>query len=61
MTAGPPEGEFIAVAAGPLIDDAGDAEPVDRDETVDIGVVAEQRLDATQVAKPFLAGPCRRT
>jgi hypothetical protein len=29
------------VAAGRLVDDAGDAEPVNRDEAADISVIAE--------------------
>ena len=43
------------MAAGGLVDDPGDAEPVDRNKSVDIAVVAEQRLDAPEVAEFFLA------
>jgi hypothetical protein len=32
---------FVAMAPGRLIDDPGNTEPVDRDEAVDVGVVAE--------------------
>ena len=55
VAAGALEGELVAMAAGRLVDDAGDAEPVDRDEAVDIGVIAEQRLDAAQIAEFLLA------
>ena len=41
------------MAAGRLVDDARNPEPVDRDEAVDIGVIAEQRLHAAQVAEAF--------
>ena len=40
------EDHLVAKASGRAIDHAGDAEAVDRDEAVDVAVVAEQRLDA---------------
>ena len=52
---GPCEDHLVAMAAGRLVDDAADAEPVDRDEAVDVLVVAEQRLDAAEIAEFFLA------
>jgi hypothetical protein len=55
VAAGPLEDHLVAVAAGRLIDDAGDAEPVDRDEAVDVGVIAEQRLHAPEIAELLLA------
>ncbi len=55
VAAGALENHLVAMASGRLVDDAGDAEPVDRDEAVDIGVVAEQRLDAPEIAEFFLA------
>ena len=55
VSAGALEGELVAMAAGRLVDDAGDAEPVDRDEAVDIGVIAEQRLHAAEIAEFLLA------
>jgi hypothetical protein len=41
VAAGALERELVAVAAGRLIDDMGDAEPVNRDEAADISVIAE--------------------
>ena len=55
MAAGALERHLIAVAAGGLVDDAADAEAVDRDKAVDVLVVAEQRLDAAEIAELFLA------
>jgi hypothetical protein len=55
MAARPLEDHLIAVASGRLIDNAGDAEAVDRNKTVDVGVVAEQSFDAAQIAEFFLA------
>ena len=49
------EGDLITPAAAGLIDNPVNAHLVDRDEAVDVRVVAEQRLDAAQVAEPFLA------
>src|SRR3974390_2018388 len=43
------------MAASRLVDDAGDAETVDRDEAADIGMIAEQPLHAAQIAKFLLA------
>jgi hypothetical protein len=55
VTAGPLEGHFVAVASGRLIDDLGNAETVDRNESVDVGVIAEQGPDAPEIAEFFLA------
>ena len=52
---GTPEDHLEAVASRRLIDDAADTQSVDRDEAVNVGVIAEQRLDAAEVAEFFLA------
>ena len=44
-----------AMAAGGGVDDASQAHAVERDETVDILVVAEQRFHAAQIAQFFFA------
>ena len=49
------EDHLVAKASGRAIDHAGDAEAVDRDEPVDVAVVAEQRLDPAQIAELLLA------
>ena len=61
MAAGTLEDHLVAVAAGRLVDDAADAEPVDRDEAVDVLVVAEQRLDAARDCRALPRRRCRRT
>ena len=55
VAAGALEDHLVAMAAGRLVDDAADAEPVDRDEAVDVAVVAKQRLHAAQIAEFLLA------
>src|SRR5262245_10624933 len=55
MAARPLEDHLVAMAAGGLVDDAADAEPVDGDESVDIPVIPEKRLDAAEIAELFLA------
>src|SRR4051795_12566479 len=55
MPAGAFEDELITMAAGRMIDRARNPKPVDRDEAVDIAVIAEQRLHAAEIAELFLA------
>src|SRR5579862_8393899 len=55
MPAGPFELDAVAMAAGSQISYAVRLGAVDRNEAVDGLVVAEQRLDAAQIAQPFLA------
>src|SRR5206468_8833665 len=55
VPAGALESKLVAMAAGRLVDDAGNPEPVDRDESVDIGMIAEQRLHAAEIAELLLA------
>ena len=55
VAARPLEDHLVTMAAGGLVDDAVDLEPVDGDEAVDVGVIAEQRLHAAEIAELLLA------
>jgi hypothetical protein len=46
---------LVAKASGTAIDHARDAEAVDRDEAIDVAVVAKERPDPAQIAEFFLA------
>jgi len=55
------EADLGAPAAAGLIDDAVNAHLVDRDETIDVGVVAEQRFGRRAGRQALPRRRCRRT
>src|SRR5262249_14243319 len=55
MATGTLEDHLVTMAAGGLVDDAGDAKPVYRNKSVNVLVIPEQRLDAAEIAELFLA------
>ena len=50
-----PEDHLVAMASGRLVDDACHFQPVDRDEAVEVRMVAQQRPHTAQVAELLLA------
>jgi hypothetical protein len=55
VAAGARKNHFVAMAPSRLIDHRGDAKPVDRDEAVDVSMVAEQGFDAPEIAEFLFA------